>query len=315
MSDQLRRMLSEKEATWLWQRAAELQAKSARRLEEQTRESVRAHDRSAVTEEEGYDLGVVRAAAQEVGIRGEFLERALIEREVEAVTGVEPDRRSTSVAGRFLDESRDYLEVHRTIPASSTVVLEVMQHILPIPPFSLRLTDTVGPRPLEGGVLVFHVPSPYSEYSSMGGTFRSAVAWSDLKHVLVSVRDLARDGPLTEVTVRSPIARAKSVNLWVGVGFTSVVAGLGGLIGAGLAGAAAWTAGLVGMPAAAVIGLGALGTGGAGAWGFRGAYRALFRHGMRRGEAGLNELLRSLDANVRSGSGFSLPPQRDTGDG
>ena len=71
--------ISEEETRALWQRAAELQAEAARRLEERSRQLTPRGDPSGTAEVEGYPLANVRAAAEEAGISPEFVDHALAE--------------------------------------------------------------------------------------------------------------------------------------------------------------------------------------------------------------------------------------------
>ena len=219
--------ISEEEARALWHRAAELQAEAARRLEERSRLLAPQGRPSDTAEVEGYRLADVRAAAEEAGISPAFVDHALVEARNRALAEG-GQARPSRMAARFLGQPPRALEVSRVIHAPAEEVYRAMQRILPERPFHLSLVDQHGGGPLDGGVLVFNVPA-YS-YSTTPGdqSFAYEMAWVDLKQLLFSLRRVDTDPPETELTVRGSWVHSHKLNLWVGGGFSALVASLSG---------------------------------------------------------------------------------------
>ncbi len=299
--------ISEEEARALWHRAAELQAEAARRLEERSRQSATRGHASDTAEVEGYRLADVRAAAEEAGISPAFVDHALAEARNRALA--EGARaRPSRMAARFLGQPPRALEVSRVIHAPAEEVYRAMQRILPESPFHLSLVDQHGGDLLDGGVLVFNVPA-YS-YSATPGdqSFAYEMAWVDLKQLLFSLRRVDTDPPETELTVRGSFIYSHKLNMWVGGGFSAVVASLSGVGGAFAAAGAAAALGIGGIAAGAAV-LGFLASGAAGGGLATLGWRALYRYGLRRGEKTIGNLIGSIAVDIETGGGFSSPKQ------
>jgi type IV secretory pathway VirB2 component (pilin) len=292
------RVLSEEQARRLWQRAAELQAEGARRLEERSRALVRSgsDDRPP---EGGYRLAHVRDAAMEAGISEEFVELAFAEADG-AGGGESPSDRW---ADRFLGRGPRTLVVSRTLPHAAAEVYTSMQRVLPR--YRLSLVDSHGKAPLEGGVLVFDLPA-LSGWESSDPVIRDLHLWADVRELHVQIHPL--DEGRSEVTLRAPVRYARKLNLAVG----GALAGVAGLVGA--MGGAALAVPIVSMLALGPVGevvavllIAALGftvAAGAGAL----SMRALYRWGQGRGEAALVRLLQALGVDLRTGGAFQPPP-------
>ncbi|MYH50563.1 MAG: hypothetical protein F4151_13840 [Gammaproteobacteria bacterium] len=96
------------------------------------------------------------------------------------------------------------------------------------------------------------------------------------------------------------------LNLWVGGGFSALVASSSGVGGAFAAAGAAAALGLGGIAAgAAVLGFlaGGSAVGGLATLG----WRALYRYALRRGEKTIGNLLGSIAVDIETGGGFSSP--------
>ena len=295
--------ISEEEARALWQRAAELQAEAARRLEERSRQLAPREDPSGTAEVQGYRLANVRAAAEEAGISPEFVDHALAEARTRAlVEGAQA--RPSPMAARFLGRPPLALEVSRVIHAPAEEVYGAMQRILPEEPFRLSLVDRHGAGPLEGGVLVFKVPA---YLATMGDqSFAYEMAWIDLKQLLFSLRRLDTDPPATELTVRGSLIHSHKLNMWVGGGLSALTGSAGGVGGAFAGGAAAAALGIGGLAVGAAV-LGFL-AGGAAVGGLATlGWRALYRYALRRGEKAIGNLIGSLAVDIETGGGFSSP--------
>lgn len=298
------RVLSDGEARRLWQRAADLQAEAARRLEERSRALVRS-DRAGARGEtgergedpDGYRLADVRQAATEAGISAEFVDLAL----AEDGAGREVASRADRWADRFLGEGPRALVVSRTFEQSAAEVYGAMQRVFPR--HQLSLIDSRGGEPLAGGVLVFELPVLTQDVSN--SIVRDLYWWADVREIHVRIQPLEEGR--CEVTLRAPTGRARRVNLAVGGG----LAGLLGLVTA--AGAAALATPFVvlvglgaGAEAAAVALAGGLGLGAGGGVGTL-AWRGSYRWGQRKGEAALARLLQALVVDLRIGGAFPPP--------
>ncbi len=293
------RTLSKEEARRLWARATELQEEARRREEEDTSLL------PARSSHADFELKHVRAAAEEAGIRREFMDLAV----AEMVAGAgPPDPAVERRVARFLASRQHALEASKIIPAPVPLVLDLLNEVVTRDPFRLTLVDQVGPEVLDGGALIFRAPI----MSERTGSFGLAVGYADIREIFVQALPI-EDGQATELRVRAPLNYSRRLNYRVGVGLAGVVAAGSG-VGAG-AGAAALLAGaLTGPVGWAVAGAAALaaavGGGSAGTY----AYRRIFRYGMRKGQAGLEDLLRVVAVNVttrsRAGAMELNAPQR-----
>lgn len=289
------RVLSDDEARRLWQRAADLQAEAARRLEERSRALVRGEHTEA-----GYRLADVRQAAVEAGISPEFVDLAL----AEGPGGARPGTLDRW-ADRFLGEGPRALVVTRRFEHPAPHVYGAMQRIFPR--FRLTLVDSRGGAPLEGGVLVFELPA-VTGTEPTESILRDLLWWADVREVHVRIQPL--DEERCEVTLRAPTAYARKLNLAVGgglVGLMGLFTSLGAaalalplLVAIGLASAGAE---LAAMAAAVALGFGTGSGTGVVAW------RGLYRWGQRRGEAALHRLLQALAVDLKTGGAFQTPPE------
>ena len=303
--------ISEEEARALWQRAAELQAEAARRLEERSRQLAPQGHPSDTAEVEGYRLADVRAAAEEAGISPEFVDHALVEARNRALAEG-PRARPSAMAARFLGRPPLALEVSRVIHAPVEEVYGAMQRILPENPFRLSLVDRHGAGPLDGGVLVFKVPAYSYTAITADQSFAYEMALIDLKQLLFSLRCLDTDPSATELTVRGSLIHSHKLNMWVGGGFSALTGSLGG-VGGAFAGVGAATALGIGSIAAGAAVLGFL-VGGAAVGGLATlGCRALYRYALRRGEKAIGNLIGSIVVDIETGGGFSSPPSGSPG--
>lgn len=292
------RVVSEEQARRLWQRAAELQAEAAQRLEERSRILARPEGGS----DGGYVLAHVRQAAREAGISDEFVELALAEVSIEAPV----ESRWEHWADRFLGRGPRTLVVSRTLPHAAEEVYASMQRVLPR--YRLSLVDSRGRDPRDGGVLVFDLPT----LSAIQGTdqvIQDLRMWADIKELHVQIRAL--DAERCEVTLRAPMTYARKVNLVVG----AVLAGVFGV--AGTVSAIAMAFGLVGIlgleSMATVIVLAMAGLG----FSLTAALatlplRAFYRWGQGKGVAAMERMIQALGVDLRTGGVFQAPPSAPT---
>ncbi len=109
---------------------------------------------------DAYRLRDVEAAAAEAGISQKYVALALAELKASpnAVRLSQPASQfKDRLATRMFGTSQRTLTASRLIHAAPRDVLQAVG--LQAPPFSLTLRDTLGGHPLDGGVLVFDLPS------------------------------------------------------------------------------------------------------------------------------------------------------------
>ena len=266
-------ILSQEEAARLWQRAAQLQAEAAGRVEPPDVNGV-------AVASSGYALAHVRSAATEAGIAIEFVDAALADLRVERARP--RAEQSNSLARRFLNNPPDTVTTRRLIEATPQEVLSAMEAVFPDQPFRLTLTDQQGD-PLHGGLLVFDIQVP-SGLLFQGFAFETREA--GLRQVFVSLRAVEGSTSGCEMTMHSPVT---SHNLGLGLGLivSAISAGVGG-----------FALGTLGM----VLGIGPMGgvagvLVGAGI-GVKG-YRALYRYAIRRGQKALEGLIGAVAVRAK----------------
>jgi hypothetical protein len=161
-------MLSEADALAVWQRAAQLQAEAAHRMERaamlqppRQATAAAAGDASPGDDSDGYRVRDVEAAAMEAGISRQYVAIALAElrgrdRGAGALVRVSDreDRRFTLLMGTA-DRA---ISVSRVIPAAPKATLQALGALFTSPPRSFTVQDTVNGHPLDGGILRFKVP-------------------------------------------------------------------------------------------------------------------------------------------------------------
>lgn len=291
-------VISEEEARAIWQRAAELQAEAATRLQARYRAGDGSEAPTNLTPSAGYRFRDVESAAKEAGIGAEFVALAVAERK---------DQRSVVAAQASSGEERRWSRMLgtevRTISAVTTVagrpqdILAAIGQLFAQFPYRLTLRDTVGGHPLDGGVLVFDVPQ-LKTGTSVGAQGLSMFSYRmtqiGLRVLNVTVRPVTQGG--TEVRCYGDLRPGLRGNWKTSKGIASVM----GLVGTGLGGAAAVGAlslgALAAVPAVAaggVFGIVAL------AW-----YRWLYRYCLRQATEQLDQLLGELGGHLRSQAVF-----------
>ena len=267
-------ILSPEEAARLWERAAQLQAEAAGRVESPDVPG------SAMAPP-GYALVQVRSAALEAGIGHEFVEAALADLRVERARP--PVEKSTSLARRFLNNPPDTITARRVIEATPQQVLSAMEAVFPDEPFRLTLTDQQGD-PLDGGVLVFDMQGANSLLLQGGFAFETREA--GLRQVFVSLRSIEGSPSACEMTMHSPVT-SHNVGLGVGLIVSGLSTGVGGFA-LGMLGLAMGI-GPIGAVAGVLVGAG-LGVKG---------YRALYRFALRRGGKALEGLVGAVAVRAK----------------
>jgi hypothetical protein len=287
--------MDEASAVDLWRRAAELQEEDARRADERARsaalqKALHGEGHSGET----FTLEEVRAAAADAGIPAEYVELAWIEGRHGGVPGSRSATRREYARRRFLGTELQSMTVERAYDASVERVLAAMGDVFPNTPYLLELeaTETV---PADGSrVLVFAVPGG-QELALNYTSFQYAMAWADIKKLIVTVRAVPGTEEVTELIIRSPLGYSRKLNYGVGLAFGSVI-GLGGGIGGLFAGLALFSGAVASGAALAPVAVAATGLAGFGAgrslteWG----WRAVYRVALRKGREGLEKLLGSV---------------------
>jgi len=120
-----------------------------------------AHARGVVHRDIKPENIMVERAASEAGIGADYVAMAVAELAVPAPitrNAAEVTEREERMHTRMLGTSERTLSASEVIRASPRVVLETIGREFTVAPYSLRLLDTVGGHPLDGGIMVFDVP-------------------------------------------------------------------------------------------------------------------------------------------------------------
>ncbi|MBC7841671.1 MAG: serine/threonine protein kinase [Gemmatimonadaceae bacterium] len=315
-------VLTERDAAALWQRAAQLQAEAAHRMERSVTLGTSSREAGGAMPTDAYRLKDVEAAAVEAGISRQFVAIALAERNAAGNAGalavapldVRTERRITTMLGTT-DRS---ISVSRVIKASPKATLQLVGRVFTAQPYMLKVTEIVNGHPLDGGILRFAVPNLYkamSEGTIAGGMVGTA-------HGLIyqcSVLDLASlnvtlkargsaSSPECEVIVSGDLRDGQRKNLkaayWSIGGVTTLAGGVTIPIGLKLLGALTLASPIV----AGVAIVAAFGTGV--------GYRAAFRRALRKVREEMDKMLLALQQHLDTQALFGdlpappLVPQR-----
>ena len=316
-------VLNERDAMALWQRAAQLQAEAAHRMERSVNLSAASNVHAGEASQlpnDAYRLRDVEAAAVEAGISRQFVAIALAERQSAGGTrsiAVAPlddraERRITTMLGTT-DRS---ISVSRVITASPKVTLQTIGRVFTAHPYLLKVRETVNGHPLDGGILRFEIPNllrAMSEgtVSSSAGTAARGLIYRayqlELQYLNVTLK--ARGSAATpecEVVISGDLRDGQRKNLkaaygWIG-GLSAVLGGFSIPIGMKVLGAVA----LASPVAAAVTALTAAGT--------MYGYRATFRSALGKTREELDNMLlalqQTLDRDALFGEQTPLPAPR-----
>ncbi len=302
-------VLSEGQAAAIWRRAAQLQAEAASRLEKSSAaEASRRVEGPSATE--GFRARDVEQAAVEAGISQRFVALALAEVRDPGARVSEHDDPGTGrdrLVTAMLGSSQRSLSASRVIRHPPREVLKALGRTLQGHPFQLALQDQVGGHPLDGGILVFDLPS--SMQSATGTGHFTYVRWGVYANqVRATVRPIASDPRATEVTLYIDLRPGLTANLW-GSGALGVS---GGTVGAVISFAILKKAAIVGLAMGGTLGAAGLLTGGAAMM----AWRAYYRWAVRTAQSELDRAIGAIEMSLRSADIFgesppTLPPPRD----
>jgi hypothetical protein len=217
--------------------------------------------------------------------------------------------RSARAMRRFLGTDQKRVEVRRTYDAPLDTVLDAMARVFPHAPFGLRLeaTEKISSEGTE--LFVFVVPGQFDGgLSSPFAGFATAMAWADLKKLIVSLHSVD-EGAATEVTIRSPLGYSRKLNYGLALGIASALTLGGGVVG--VLGAAAVLGGAIaGGAALAPLGVAAAGLSGAAGGRIlteRG-WQRLYSLALRKGREGLEQLLSAITLHLRTDGAFLPGP-------
>jgi hypothetical protein len=285
--------LSPERAAAVLQRAAQLQAEAAQRLDERSGALAAAGEPGAAHPHD-FTLEEVRAAAAEAGIAAEFVSLAVAESDTIDEVSLSPA--GERAATRYFGVSRRTLEMARTVERPAAQVYAAMQRVLPAHPWKLALRDSTGD-PLAGGILVFDVPAYGMENTT---PFAYHLTTVDIKQLQVMLRPVpGRETQACEIIASAGLVRSVRRNLKTSGWFTGILGTLGGAAGMGIGLGVGLVGGVLALPAAAGVAV----LGGATAAG----YRALYRHSLRGLTAELERMLQSVDAHARTDGAFATP--------
>lgn len=320
-------MLTETQAQAVWQRAAQLQAEAAARLEARARQTGAlpaaamdgaAPGASAATGSSGFRARDVAAAAMEAGISRQYVAVAMAELQSQGPVALPEAEDAVGDRTMQLAMGTDtrVVSATRVLRAPAAKVLEAMGAVLQGPKLNLTLLETLGGHPLDGGVLVFQVP----EYT---GTEAYGYHWMWLRHqawvkqVRATIRAVPGDSSRCEVTLQADVSAGRATALWEAFGFGAGGGALGALLGTvtkkvfgaklaasslGWAVEALRNMGLHGKLGAAI----AVGT--AGALAGYALVRWLYRYGLRKTEREVEQATRMIEMELTKVETFRGDP-------
>lgn len=308
-------LVNEAQASAIWRRAAQLQADQLHRME--ARRDLLPRERgvtaanapaaaSDVSISSGYRLSDVMEAAEEAGISRQYVAMALAELPQNGLADTQAAEMGVSEqqATRFLGTGERSLGVSVTVAAPPARVLRALGTVLQQQPYALRLRETVGAHPLDGGIVVFDLPE--INWMVATGTLGGTLHWMGTRHQLeatqvqVTLRALPGAPGRTEVTMLCDLRPGVRRNVKWAKGLSALF-GAGGAVGAGAMGLAAFA-----IPALAVLPAAAAGAavaGGTVAW-----YRWLYRSTLGKARNEMRHALEAVAAVVQSEEVFGMLP-------
>jgi predicted Ser/Thr protein kinase len=295
--------VNEAEARAIWRRAAELQIDAATLIRRRT--DAAALPVEADKSSGSYRLSEIQAAAAEAGIGAEFVSVAIAERTPGgSVPAPVADERDERVWTTMLGTTARSITAQRTFRNPPRRVLETLGRVFSRFPHELKLKDTVGGHPLDGGVMVFDVPMLRTGTIVIGrgiSMFSYRMTQIEVDRLTVRIRPVDSGGSGTEVMVQGDLRSGLRKN-WV---VDRLMAAGGGVVGAGFG--AATALGPLGL-GAALAWVAALGAAGLVAGGAFGSYRWLYRHALKKAQEELDQLLAAIDGELRAEAVFGTTP-------
>ena len=291
------RLLDEREVSAVLQRAAQLQADAARRVEDRSRAG------TSPTTASGLRVSEVQAAAVEAGIAAEFVAMAAAELPaggalaVPAVSAAAEGRWAVRLFGKDCRQ----LVASRVFRAPAKAVLDALAQVWQASPYNLRLLDAVGPHPLDGGAVMFRVPKFTAGADGSGaGGFLYYMYMLTIRQVRLTMQRRGRDA--IECTVTAELHETITVGRRL---FYPVLGGITALSGAAV-GAAMFLTMIPIFAALATLGVVATIFGG-----LHKLNHVAYTYYLKQAQENLETLLADVDANLHSQAVFgSLPAPR-----
>lgn len=304
--------LSEEEAMAVWQRAAQLQAEAAHRMERNVSiNRDQTSQQAAVSETRGYLARDVEASAVDAGISRQYVAIAMAERQSQQanapmLVGESEDRRVTTLLG----VTARSISVSRTITASPRATLEALGRVATAKPYQLELESVVGGHPLDGGILRFKVPTIYQAMSGQtvsimnhGLIYRCTQIDLYELNITLSARGTP-ERPACEVVISGDLRKGQRKNVRFSGWTMGSLGALFGALAGTWAGAAAGSAIMaVGPGVAAAAGIAALS-------GF--SYRWAYRSALAKTHEELDGLLRAVQRSFDEAMIFGVLPSRNS---
>lgn len=295
----------------IWMRAAQLQAEAGTRLTERYRGEPGGEDVTQSQPAGGFSLREVEQVASEVGIGATYVAMAVAELAIPAsVTRSEATEHQDKTYTRMLGTSDRTISASGVVRSAPRAVLEAIGRVFTGSPYSMRLLDTVGGHPLDGGIMVFDVPllqmaTMAAEGKPMTG-FNYRMTQLDVSRLQVVIKPTGAAGGHCEVTVYGDLRPGLRKN-WKWDKWIGGMVGAGGAVGGGMFGVFALA---LGGFAALTAGGGALALGGVSLY----AYRASYKHALKKGREELQKLIQSLEGNLRAAAVFGVTRTPNEGD-
>jgi predicted Ser/Thr protein kinase len=306
----LAEVVSTDQARAIWLRAAQLQTEATTRLQARYRDPSPGDTPAGSLPSGGYRLQDVEQAASEAGIAPEFVAMAIAERPAGTVgRSVDLSEREERVLTRMLGTRERSISSSRVIQATPRAVLEAIGRVLTAPPYGLKLRDTVGGHPLDGGVLVFDISLLRNVIVAFDGVlsmFRYRMTQIEVEQLHVALKPLGTPTSGCEVTVSGDLRGGLRKN-WT---FDRWLSGSLGVVGGAIGTAAGVALALGPLAAAAAASAVLFGAGGAVLFGGTtlGLYRLSYRYALRKAREELDGMLVAVEGNLRAASVFGTPP-------
>ena len=314
-------IVSVQEAEALWQRAAQLQAAAAHRLEKVIALGPATSD--------GLDGGTggrfrvrdVEAAAVDAGISRQYVALALAERQARRADGAadkprDDDGRTVSARldrqlTTLMGTSERALSVSRVVPMAAAQVLPAIGDVFTAAPHGLRFDGVVNGHPLDGGVLRFRVPAAMRAFAWLPLVFRPAgrrvrarLERLELSLLTVTLQSRgSRSQPASELVITADLRAGLRHNLAVERSLIVVAALLAGGLTAAAERAAGWALSTGSLPAISVAGAAVI-AGLLAAWG----YRRAFLRALDGARDALGALLAEVEERVTQQTLFGATP-------
>jgi tRNA A-37 threonylcarbamoyl transferase component Bud32 len=306
-------LVTEAEARAVWQRAAQLQAAAAHRLEQAIVLPPAAPAGSTPGQDGRLRMRDVEAAAAAAGLARPFVAIALAEREAAGADGATPpvsaalDRQFTALMGT----SDRAVSASRVMAAPPPQVLAAIGAVLTAGPDALTFDGTAGGHPLDGGVLRFRVPRSGAGLAWLplglrpaARRLRARLERVDLHALSVTLASRGTaSAAACDVVVTGDLRAALRRNHAAERGVIVVAALLAGGLTAAAEAAAGWTIATGSLPALSIAGAAVLAGLGAAAW-----YRRAFLRALDGARAALHDLLAAVDRQLAQQALFGDPP-------